>query len=34
MADEMELEQVSFEFFGFPQLIIIPPVHHTHLSPP
>jgi hypothetical protein len=33
-VDEVALEQVFSEFFGFPPLITIPPLLHTYLSPP
>jgi hypothetical protein len=35
IVDEAALEQVFFPcFFGFPLLIIIPPLLHSHLSEP
>jgi hypothetical protein len=34
MLNEVALEQVSLRVLQFPPLIIIPPLLHTHLSPP
>jgi hypothetical protein len=34
VVDEVALEQAFSELFGFPLLVIIPPLLHTHLSPP
>jgi hypothetical protein len=34
VVDEVGLEQIFFDLFGFPQLNIIPLLLHTHLSLP
>jgi hypothetical protein len=34
MVDKVELGRLFSDFFGFLQLVITPPLLHTHLSPP